>query len=85
MTLDIEIMGKEICQFVTENLIAEGVEIKPQTSLSAIGLDSFSIIEIVLFIERKYGIALPDEALSAENIESVYTLANCALNYQAQS
>ena len=71
-----------ICNFVKENLVAAGVEIKPETSLTTLGLDSFSIIEIVLFLERKFKIALPDEALTPENIASPNAMAVCAMSYK---
>ena len=57
--------------------MAEGVAVEADTSLTKLGLDSFSIIEIVLFVERQYGLTLPDEALSQENIQSASTLAKC--------
>ena len=76
-----ETVAKEICNFIKENLVAETVEIKPDSSLSAIGLDSFSTIEIVLFIERKFDVGLPDEALTPENIESPNAIAACTLQY----
>lgn len=75
-------IAKEICKFVKENLVAAGIEIKPETSLTALGLDSFSIIEIVLFLERKFGIELPDEALTPENIASPNAMAACAVSYK---
>ena len=76
-----ETIANEICNFIKENLVAQGVAIEPGTLLSSIGLDSFSTIEIVLFIERNYGVALPDEALSAENIASPQSIAACTLQY----
>ena len=68
---------ESLCGFIQANLVANGVEVKGETSLTQLGLDSFSIIEIVLFVERQYGLTLPDEALSQENIQSASTLAKC--------
>ena len=66
-----------LCGFIQANLVANGVQVGAETSLTQLGLDSFSIIEIVLFVERQYGLTLPDEALSQENIQSASTLAKC--------
>lgn len=74
-------VSAEICQFIQNNLVAEGVTIEGNTALAKIGLDSFSIIEIVLFIERKYGVQLPDEALVPENIASPDAFAKCVLKF----
>ena len=69
-------IAESLCTFIRSNLVAEGVEVTPDKPLVQMGLDSFSLIEIVLFVERQYGLQLPDEALSQENIYSSQTLAN---------
>jgi len=74
-------LEKEMIQFVKENLVAATVELEPETVLSTIGLDSFSMIEIVLFLERKFSIELPDESLTPENIKSISSLGKCAMKY----
>lgn len=79
--MDQNAIRDSLCGFIKENLVADGVTVKGDTSLTELGLDSFSIIEIVLFIERKYGLTLPDEALSQENIQSASTLAKCVQQY----
>lgn len=71
-------MCTEMVNFIKSNLVAANIEVTSEKPLSEMGLDSFSIIEVVLFIERKFGIALPDEALTQENIKSVSSLATCA-------
>lgn len=69
-------IAESLCSFIRSNLVAEGVQVAPATPLAQLGLDSFSLIEIVLFVERQFGLQLPDEALSQENIHSSETLAN---------
>ena len=83
--MDINTLEAEICKFVKENLLASSVEFTPQTELSKIGLDSFSMIEIILFLERKFGVELPDEILTPENIKSVSSLSLCALEFSKKN
>ena len=71
----------ELCKFIAENLVAPNVKVEPELPLETLGLDSFSIIEIILFIERKYGLTLPDHELTKENIYSPVSLANCIVKY----
>lgn len=75
----------EICAFIRENLLAEGVIIEPDTILSNIGIDSYSIIEIILFIERKYGTVIPESMLIPENFKSVNAIADCANRIEADT
>lgn len=70
-----------LCGFIRENLVAPGVGVQPETPLDVLGLDSFSIIEIVLFIERNYQLSLPDEALNKENLYSAASIAECVRLY----
>ena len=79
--MDQNTICESLCGFIQSNLVADGVVVNGDTSLTQLGLDSFSIIEIVLFIERKYGLTLPDEALSQENIQSASTIAKCVQQY----
>ncbi|MCL4144858.1 UNVERIFIED_CONTAM: hypothetical protein GTU68_009977 [Idotea baltica] len=67
--------------FIAENILAEGVELTPETILGDLGVDSFSVVEIVLFLERAFGVALPDEALTPENLKTVNSLAAAAMKY----
>lgn len=67
----------ELYEFVSSNIVANTVEFDKTTQLSSLGIDSFSLIEIVLFIERKYGVVLMEEALQPENLKSIEAIATC--------
>lgn len=83
--MDAKELEKEMILFVKENLVAASVTLEPETVLATVGLDSFSMIEIVLFLERKYSIELPDESLTPENIKSIASLCSCAMEYANKS
>jgi len=69
----------EICDsiiaFIKENLLAEGVPLAKDESLTALGLDSFSLIEILLFVERKLKTIVPIEELDREKTETVSAIS----------
>lgn len=64
-----------IITFLKNNILAEGVEINPQTILRETGIDSYSIVEIILFIERQFNYVMPDHLLKSENFETVAKIA----------
>ncbi len=74
---DIDTICKDLCSFVATTILADGIFVDNSTSLANLGVDSFSLIEIVLFIERKYGIVLADESLVPENLKNIETIATC--------
>lgn len=45
--------------------------------LQDMGIDSFSLIELVLLLERTYGFALPLGLLTHENVSSTASFARC--------
>jgi acyl carrier protein len=53
-------------------------EVKADTPFHKLGIDSMSIIELVLFIERKFKISIPETELVPSNFKSITSLAECA-------
>ena len=66
-----------VCGYIRDFILAEGVALDSQTRLSDLGVDSVSLVEILLFIERRYGVTVPDEQLTRENLKTVAALAEC--------
>jgi acyl carrier protein len=78
---DVKMIRDEISNFISTNILAKGVQVNNDTILNTIGVDSFSVIEIILFIERKFGVIIPDESLVPENLKTVEAIANCTFYY----
>lgn len=71
----VEEIASQLCGFLSENVLASDVVVNADTVLSHIGVDSFSLMELVLFIERRFGLELPAESLTPENIANVKALS----------
>ena len=71
----------ELCSYLKGNIVDKNLTVEPDTSFSKIGIDSLSIIELVLFVERKFNVALPEQELIPENFKSARTLAVCTFRY----
>lgn len=72
-----EDISNELVKFVQTTIVDSSVTITAETQFKDIGIDSMSIIELVLFIERKFNVSLSDKDLIPENLKSVNTLAEC--------
>jgi acyl carrier protein len=77
--MDIEEVEKSLIKFLENNILGEGLTIDPESSLAEIGVDSYSIVEILLFIERKYGFVIPDDHLKPENFKNVNSIAQTVM------
>jgi len=73
--MEITTIKNDILKFITDNLISSDITLTDETLLKDIGIDSYSIVEIILFIERKYGLVIPDENLVPENFKTVNALS----------
>ena len=73
--MDANVIIEEIKKYIENNILAEAVQIDATTNLKQAGIDSFSTVEIILFIERRFGISIPDEKLLPENFKTLQTLA----------
>ncbi len=74
-------ISTELVKFVQSTLLDETITITAETPFNEIGIDSMAIIELVLFIERKFNVALSDKDLMPDNLKSISTLTDCTYNY----
>jgi len=77
--MDANIIIADIKQYVEKNILAEGLQLEATTDLKQAGIDSFSTVEIILFIERKFGVAIPDDKLVPDNFKTLQALAATVL------
>lgn len=64
----------EIRQFLRDNfpLSAEGVDLAADDSLIEVGvIDSTGVLELIGFIEERYGLEVRDEEVLPENLDSI--------------
>ena len=74
---DAKIISEQLCQYARANFVAEGVEFNEQSPLAEAGIDSFALMELLLFCERSLGIRVPDSHLTCYNLSSVAALSRC--------
>ena len=74
---EIDDIAQALKGFVSGTIVDPSIDLVTHTVLATLGIDSFSLIEIVLFIERQYGVVLADESLTPENLKSINSIAAC--------
>jgi acyl carrier protein len=73
--MDPNIITADIKKYIETNILSAEVKIDAATDLKQAGIDSFSTVEIILFIERRYGVAIPDEKLIPGNFKTLQALS----------
>ena len=74
---DPRIIAEQLCQYARKNLVANAANLDEHTPLAQAGIDSFSLVELLVFSERSFGIAIPESHLTQENLVSLAALAEC--------
>ena len=73
-----------VSDHITKRFLAKGVKLEPAMPFSDLGIDSMTVVELVMYIEEEFGIVIPADQLTGENLRSLESLVNCAfLNQQA--
>ena len=78
---------EEIRSFITDNFMIgqNPAELKNSTSFLDNGIvDSLGVLELVSFIEEKFGIEVKDEELVPENLDSIDNLLTYIAKKQAE-
>ena len=70
-------IAEQLCQFARSNLVANAANFDEHSPLAVAGVDSFSLVELLLYCERVIGVRVPDSHLTGNNLTSMATLANC--------
>ena len=76
MIPDIPILAKELVVLIRERLLETPPAFHPESDLYEHGLDSMAIMQLLLLIEEKYGVLLPDADLTKENFHTPLALAH---------
>jgi acyl carrier protein len=72
-----DVIQQEIRSFVADELGRDLNGIGDDASLLEAGvLDSLGVLQLVGFIEERYGLRVPDDQLMPEQFESIETIAN---------
>jgi len=74
--MDANKITEELKKYIENNILSSDIKIDVNTNLQQAGIDSFSTVEIILFIERQYGVMIPDDQLIPENFKTLQSLAS---------
>jgi len=74
---DPKIISERLCEYARANFVVEGTEFNEHSTLAEAGVDSFALMELLLFCERSLGVRVPDSHLTCVNLGSVAALSRC--------
>ena len=72
-----EAIEAELCKYLVERVLDDATGFDAQMPLSEAGVDSFALVEMLMFSERQFGITVPESELTPENLATVAAMARC--------
>lgn len=72
----------QISAYLAKRFLAKGVTLEATLPFSDFGIDSMTVVELVMLIEEEFGIVIPANQLTGDNLKSLESLVNCAIANQ---
>ena len=69
-----EIQGR-LLEFLRKEIFSPELSISEETDLIASGFDSFSLVNLMLFVEQAYGLWIPEKEITAATFQNTRSLA----------
>lgn len=69
-----EIQGR-LLEFLRRDVFSPELVITEETDLIASGFDSFSLVNLMLFVEQTYGLWIPEKEITAATFQNTRSLA----------
>lgn len=73
--MSIEVVTAAIVHFLNTEIMAASNSVTADDELAAAGVDSMALLKVLVFLEREFGMWIPDEDLTDDVITSARTLA----------
>lgn len=74
--MSVQAVEQKLVQKIAAILCADPAAIKPDAPLPSLGLDSMGFVEILVFIEKTFGLRLTESGLTREDFQTIRALAN---------
>jgi acyl carrier protein len=81
MAIQKEIIAQQLVQYLQTEILDQPVALNENQPFAEMGIESYAVIQLVLYIERKFGVELPESDLTSDNLKSISTLAACTAKY----
>lgn len=74
-TIELKEIEKEIQKYISKHLIAANIPLAKSTTFNELGIDSYSLIEMLLYLEAKYHCSILDGGTKNTDLVNTSTLA----------
>jgi len=80
--VEIEQIKEQLVSFLHNEIFDSSIQIKVDTDLFESGFDSFSLVKLLVFIERQYNLQVPEDRLTEDTLRNVNRLSELIYAFQ---
>ncbi len=80
--VEIEQIKEQLVSFLHNEIFDSSIQIKVDTDLFESGFDSFSLVKLLVFIEKQYSIQVPEDRLTEDTLRNVNRLSELIYAFQ---
>lgn len=82
--LQIDQIKGPLVSFLKTEIFDSSVALETDTDLFESGFDSFSLIKLIVFIEKKFRIHIPEEKITEETFRNINSLSELIYVFQQE-
>lgn len=75
MKAKIDIIKAQLVMFLQREIFDASIRLEADTDLFDSGFDSFSLVKLLVFIEKQYDLKVPEDQLTEETLKDVNRLS----------
>lgn len=83
MSVDKAKIQSALSAYLYKRFLAKDAKLETDTAFAELGIDSMTVVELVMFIEEEFGIVIPADQLTGDNLRSLGSLTDCAIQNQS--
>lgn len=80
--VQIEQIKEHLVSFLQNEIFDSSIRIEADTDLFETGFDSFSLVRLLVFIEKKYNLQIPEEKLTEDTLRDVNRISELIYAFQ---
>jgi acyl carrier protein len=80
--VEIEQIKEQLVSFLHNEIFDSSIQIQADTDLFESGFDSFSLVKLLVFIEKQYRLQVPEDRLTEDTLRNVNRLSELIYAFQ---
>lgn len=80
--VEIEQIKEQLVFFLNNEIFDPSIQIQADTDLFESGFDSFSLVKLLVFIEKQYNLQVPEDRLTEDTLRNVNRLSELIYAFQ---